>query len=78
MGFCRAPGYHGSDMSMFKQIYFDKEHSRYLELRLESLNWTNTPIFSTPGTTFGSGSYGIITGQANSPRTVQLGGKIYF
>ncbi len=78
MDYARAPGFHGADMSVFKHIYFSEERTRYLELRVEAFNVTNTPVFGVPGTTWGAGDFGIIGYQVSSPRQVQLGGKIYF
>jgi hypothetical protein len=57
-----------------------------LQLRLETLNTTNTPQFSNPNTGFGS-NFGFITGTLSSGtgvngtgggRVVQLGAKIQF
>ena len=57
-----------------------------LQLRLETLNTTNTPQFSNPNTGFGS-NFGFITGTLSSGtgvngtgggRVVQLGAKITF
>ena len=49
-----------------------------IEFRAEVFNMTNTPIFGLPGTTLGSATFGVVTGQENSPRQVQLGLKIKF
>jgi hypothetical protein len=57
-----------------------------LQLRLETLNTTNTPQFSNPNTSFGS-NFGFITGTLSSGtgvngtgggRVVQLGAKVTF
>ncbi|MEN6605747.1 MAG: hypothetical protein ABFD60_00765, partial [Bryobacteraceae bacterium] len=78
MGYVRAPGFHGMDASLFKQFMLNDERSRYFELRGEAFNLTNTPIFSVPNTTWGSSGFGIISGQANGSRSVQLAAKFYF
>jgi hypothetical protein len=78
LSYARGPGFHGADLSLFKQFYLNHEKERYFELRLEALNAFNTPIFSVPDTTYGDGSFGQITGQVNGNRVVQLGGKFYF
>jgi hypothetical protein len=45
----------------------------YLQLRAEFFNFTNTPRFGMPGTSFGSGDFGLITYQANQSRHGQIG-----
>ncbi len=74
----RAPGFRGADMSGFKQFYFTEDRHRYVEIRAEAFNFTNTPVFAAPSTTFGAGDFGVISGQVNSPRILQLGAKFYF
>jgi hypothetical protein len=49
-----------------------------LQFRAEAFNLMNTPRFGTPGTTLGTGQFGVITSQANSPRQIQLGLKLIF
>jgi trimeric autotransporter adhesin len=49
-----------------------------IEFRLEAQNATNTPIFNDPNGSFGSSSFGQITGTRIGPRNVQLGFKYYF
>jgi TonB-dependent receptor-like protein len=83
LSYVRAPGFHGADMSVFKQFYISREKQRYFELRVEAFNVTNTPIFGVPGTFVGGSDpegipFGVISNQANSPRQVQLGAKLYF
>lgn len=54
------------------------EHITF-QLRGESFNLTNTPLFNPPNTTYNSPSFGIIPfQQRNFPRLVQLAGKIIF
>ncbi len=49
------------------------------QLRAESFNVTNTPIFPGPNTDWRSPLFGTVTmNQQNFPRLVQLAGKIYF
>jgi hypothetical protein len=43
------------------------------QFRFEVFNVTNTPLFNSLNTTFGSATFGQITNQANYPRIVQLG-----
>jgi len=71
----RAPGLRDSEVSLFKSFPFGE--NRRFEFRAEFFNLTNTPNFGTPGLAFGAGGFGVITTQANSPRQVQLGLKLY-
>jgi hypothetical protein len=67
----RGPGQASCDFSVFKS-YDIKENFR-AQFRFEVFNLTNTPLFNSLNTTFGSSSFGQITNQANYPRIVQLG-----
>jgi len=78
MGYCRAQGWHGLDASVFKQFHLNEAGTRYFEFRGEAFNVTNTPIFGVPGTTFGDGSFGVITSQVGGQRSMRLVGKFYF
>jgi hypothetical protein len=50
----------------------------FLEFRAEAFNALNHPQFAAPNTVVGAGQFGKVTSQANSPRQVQLGLKLYF
>jgi hypothetical protein len=64
-------------VSLFKTVKIRERIG--LQFRAESVNLTNTPRFNPPnGLTLGSGQFGYITSQANFPRYVQLGGRIYW
>ncbi len=64
------------DFSLFKNFQY---HERFkMELRAEFFNFTNTPRFLDPGTSFPSGNFGTITGQGNSPRQAQMGARFTF
>ncbi|MCE5308161.1 MAG: TonB-dependent receptor [Acidobacteriales bacterium] len=76
MGYARAPGFHGMDASIFKQFHLTE--NRYGEFRWEAYNVTNTPIFGVPGTTVGAGNFGVISSQANGPRSMRMVLKFYF
>ena len=39
---------------------------------------TNTPVFGAPGTTVNGVNFGVITGQSNVPRNIQLALKLLF
>jgi Cna protein B-type domain. len=64
------------DFSLFKNFHV-KERLQ-VEFRAEAFNLTNTPTFSAPGTTINGANFGIITGQSNPARNVQLALKVVF
>jgi Carboxypeptidase regulatory-like domain len=67
----RADGIKNLDFSIFK--IFNIREGMYLQLRAEFFNFTNTPRFGMPDTSFGSGDFGLITYQANQSRHGQIG-----
>jgi hypothetical protein len=72
----RADGTRSWDSSVFKT--FPIHESIRAEFRAEMFNFTNTPNFAAPGQGFGTAIFGSVTSQANSPRQVQLGLKLYY
>jgi hypothetical protein len=64
------------DASLFKNFRLTERFN--LQFRAETFNLANTPIFSGPGTTLNGANFGIITGQSNSPRNLQLALKLLF
>ena len=72
----RGPGQANWDLSMFKTITI-KERVK-AQFRTEALNAFNTPLFYGPNTSFGSGSFGKITSQANFARQLQLALRFSF
>lgn len=64
------------DFSMFKNFRFTERFN--LQLRGESFNVMNTPVFAAPNTNVESGAFGTVTGQSNPPRSIQLGLKLLF
>jgi hypothetical protein len=74
----RAPGTATTALSLFKQFPMPIREGSQLEFRVEAFNALNHPQFSPPNLTVGSSAFGKVTGQANSPRQVQLGLKLYF
>jgi hypothetical protein len=71
----RGPGQINFDVSLFKT--FTIRESLKAQFRAEALNISNTPTFYGPNTTFTNPSFGLITSQANYPRLIQLGVRVY-
>ncbi len=72
----RGPGMANWDLSLFKTVPIKERVN--VQVRCELLNAFNTPMFNGPNATFGSGSFGRITSQANSARQLQLALRIYW
>jgi hypothetical protein len=72
----RGPGQRNTDLSLFKNTYFGPENKLNLQYRLEMFNAFNTTQLGTPGAQFGSGSFGVISGTAIGPRTIQMALKM--
>lgn len=64
------------DLSVFRR--FPIKERLNLELRLETFNAFNTPMFAAPNANLASGTFGLVTGVQVPPRQLQLGGKIIF
>lgn len=75
-GYLRGPGLRNFDLSAFKD--FALHENLNAEFRVEAFNALNTPGFSTPNTSVTSGTFGVISSQANSPRQVQVALKLLF
>ena len=72
----RGPGQANWDMSLFKSVSVTERFKA--QFRAEALNAFNTPLFRGPNVSFGSGSFGRITSQANFSRMMQLGLRLFF
>ncbi len=57
---------------------FDLTERFRLDFRAEAFNLLNRVVFSSPTTNLNSNSFGVITGQQNAPRQMQLGLKLYW
>jgi len=76
--YVRTPAFYNEDISIFKRIYL-KSDARYLEFRAELFNPFNRVVFGGPSADINNPStFGIISGQANTPRVIQFGMKLIF
>ena len=73
-GNLRADPTKNLDLSVIKK--FSLGEHRYFQFRFEAFNATNRVTFSAPNVTPTSTTFGMITAQANTPRRLQLGGRI--
>lgn len=78
IGTARAPGTATTALSLFKQFPTHIREGSVIEFRAEAFNALNHPQFSPPNLIVGSSAFGKVTGQANSPRQMQLALKLYF
>ena len=63
------------DMSVFKRFNLIGDRLA-LELRAESFNALNHPVFGSPNTTVGNAQFGRVTSTANAPRQSQFALKL--
>ena len=74
----RAPGIANWDFSAFKSFAIAPENRANLQFRAEFFNIFNRTQFGYPGQSFGSSSFGAITGVQNQPRLVQFALRLSF
>jgi hypothetical protein len=74
----RVPGTNNLTASLFKQFPLGFREGAMAEIRLETFNTLNRVQFAGPDTAIPDPNFGKITAQANSPRQVQIGVKLYF
>jgi hypothetical protein len=74
----RIPGTNNLSASLFKRVPLAFREGARLEVRLEAFNALNRVQFAAPDTNVGDATFGQITAQANQPRQVQAGLKLYF
>ncbi|MCU1324107.1 MAG: hypothetical protein JWM43_3756 [Acidobacteriaceae bacterium] len=76
-GSCRAPGSQNVDVSLNKRFQVMRRGTD-LQIRIDAFNLLNRAQFGRPNTIFGTAAFGTITSQANNPRTLQLGAKLFY
>ncbi|HEV2273001.1 MAG TPA: carboxypeptidase regulatory-like domain-containing protein [Acidobacteriaceae bacterium] len=79
-----GPGTRQFDFSLFKNVAFNRDSSRYIQFRAEAFNTFNTPQFNNPDTQIGNPAAGTIS-SAGAPllfqrtsREIQLAAKLYW
>jgi hypothetical protein len=74
----RTFGIRNGDFTLMKN--FAIAEGKSLQFRMETFNITNTPTFGRPNSSFGSTSFGIISGYASGrgPRELQVAAKFYY
>lgn len=73
-----GPSYRHFDFSIFKN--FNLPEHALLQLRAEAFNLTNTPNFGQPGSTLGTGTFGVINSLRTNAqgRQLQLAARLSF
>ena len=72
----RAPWNVNENVSIAKS--FQLGENRRIDLRGEAFNIFNRTVFAVPNTNLNAAQFGMVTGQANSPRQMQVGLKLYW
>ncbi len=72
-----GPGINNTNMILAKNFMLVPERGVSIQLRMESDNVFNHTQFNNPSSTYGSSTFGLITGAA-AARQTQLAAKIYF
>jgi Carboxypeptidase regulatory-like domain len=72
----RGPRLNTLDVSLSK--FWRTTEKQRLEFRAEASNFRNHPVFNPPGSTYGSDSFGQISGTKIGSRNVQMSLKYYF
>src|SRR5260370_11812579 len=75
-GIVRGPDQNNIDLSITKTIQVTERHA--LEFRSEFFNTLNHVQYSTPGTAFGTASFGVIGSTSVAARLIQFGLKYNF
>jgi hypothetical protein len=69
----RGPNFSNVDMGLFKYFNMPWSEGQKLQFRADAFNVFNNVSFAAPGTSINSpNSFGVITGQENAPRVLQV------
>ena len=74
----RIPGTDNLTASLFKEVPSGFREGARLQIRLEAFNVLNRVQFAAPDANVGDATFGEITSQANQPRQLQIGLKLYY
>ena len=74
----RWDGLNNFDFALIKNTGLTADERLRLQFRAEFFNMFNHPQFGPPGTSRGTGTFGIVSSQWNNPRLIQFGMKILF
>jgi hypothetical protein len=74
----RMPGTDNLTGSLFKEVSLRFHEGAKLQFRLEAFNVVNRVQFGPPDTNVGDATFGEISRQANEPRQLQIGLKLYY
>jgi Carboxypeptidase regulatory-like domain/TonB dependent receptor len=74
----RQDGIINFDFAAFKKTYFGPDKKFDLEFRAEFFNIFNRVQYAAPNTTFGNGSFGVVSADNNSPRLIQFALRFAF
>ena len=73
----RTPGGFTTDATLLKNFYFSESRQRYLNVRLEALNFFNHPLLGSVINNPDSPVFGGINGKSGS-RVMQIGLRVFF
>jgi hypothetical protein len=73
-----GPGIHQFDLSASKIFKLPYKEGHQLMFRMELFNAFNTPQLGTPGSTLGTGTFGVVTSTAVDQRQIQFALKYSF
>ena len=68
----RGPHFWNVDLAILKNFKMPWKESHRLQLRAEMYNGLNHPSFNVPNTNIHSGTFGVISSEASSPREMQF------
>src|SRR5262249_15201279 len=71
-----APGLCLVDFSVLRSFAIKEKYR--LQFRAEAFNLNNTAAFNTPGTTFNSTTFGVVTATRKGPRELQFALRVDF